>query len=255
MILKIPYLAASVLNAVASASIVEIPNLLAARQTNTTSEEDYLSQVCYPNTTSPVTPPCQEIINIQSACTPNGTSGIYLLAHAQCMCGGSFFADWIGCLNCAYVHGARSPQNVDSFHTIITSASQALCTGTPTASFAAIFSSLSEGAAPTGTDTVKSDRFPEQTDIGLYYTVSGVQGVGAITGEAISATRTVSSMSGSQTGTRSGTGSQTTASAGESGTAGAVASSSSSQAGAAMPTGVWCGAVGAMVGAVGIAVL
>ncbi|KAG4434882.1 hypothetical protein IFR05_009642 [Cadophora sp. M221] len=255
MLLTNPLFAASLLSAVASASILGIPDLLAARQTNGTDEEAYLAEVCFPNTTAPVVPPCQEVINIQSACTANGTSGIYLLAHAQCMCGGSFFADWIGCLNCNYVHGARSPQNVDSFHTIISSVSSALCSGTPTATFAAIFSSLSEGAAPTGTDTAMRDQFPSQTAISLYYTVSGTQGVGAITGDAVSATRTASptpSGSGSRTGT--GTSSRT-ASTG-SGTAGAgTASSSSSTAGAAMPTGAWMGAVGVVAGAVGMAVL
>ncbi|KAH9221085.1 hypothetical protein DL95DRAFT_382494 [Leptodontidium sp. 2 PMI_412] len=253
MLLTIPLFAASLLSVVASASILEIPDLLAARQTNGTDEEAYLAEVCFPNTTTPVVPPCQEIINIQSACTANGTTGIYLLAHAQCMCGGSFFADWIGCLNCNYVHGARSPQNVDSFHTIISSASNALCTGTPTATFAAIFSSLSEGAAPTGTDTAMSDQFPSQTAISLYYTVSGTQGVGAITGEAASATRTASPTP-SESGSRTGTSSRTTSTG--SGTAAAgTARSSSSTAGAAMPTGAWMGAVCVVAGAVGMVVL
>ncbi|PVH85485.1 hypothetical protein DL98DRAFT_511536 [Cadophora sp. DSE1049] len=251
MLLTSPLFAASLLGAVASASILEIPGLLAARQTNGTDEEAYLAEVCFPNTTTPVVPPCQEIINIQSACTPNGTTGIYLLAHAQCMCGGSFFSDWIGCLNCNYVHGARSPQIVDSFHTIITSASNALCTGTPTASFAAIFSSLSNAAAPTGTDTAVSDQFPSQTTISLYYTVSGPQGIGAITGEAASATRTASTTP--TTSSRSGTSAGTTSS--PSGTGAGAATTSSSTAGAAMPTGMWVGAMGAVAGAVGMVVL
>merc|ERR1712093_661277 len=243
MLLTIPLFAASLLSA-ASASIHEIPDLLAARQTNGTDEEAYLAEVCFPNTTTPVVPPCQEIINIQSACTPNGTTGIYLLAHAQCMCGGSFFQDWLGCLNCNYVHGARSPQIVDSFNTIITSASNALCTGTPTASFAAIFSSLSNAAAPTGTDTAVSDQFPSQTAISLYYTPSGSQGVGAITAEAATAT----------TSSRAGTSTEATSSPPGTGTGAGAATTSSSTAGAA-PTGMWMGAMGAVVGAVGMVVL
>ncbi|POR39034.1 Uncharacterized protein TPAR_00769 [Tolypocladium paradoxum] len=41
----------------------------------------------------------------------------------------------------------------------------------------------------TSGDTKSSDRFPGQTDVGLYYTVSGTQGPGAITGAAASATK------------------------------------------------------------------
>ena len=74
--------------------------VLAGRQTN--DEEAYLQEVCFPNATDPI-PPCQEIINIQSECpTGNTTDTLGLEAHAQCICGGSFFSDWIGCLDCDY---------------------------------------------------------------------------------------------------------------------------------------------------------
>lgn len=163
-----------------------IDNVLLARQSNN-KEEEYLNSVCFPNTTDPV-PPCQEIVNIQTACEPNGTSALYLEAHAQCMCGGSFFSDWIGCLNCDYVHGGRSEQEVDTFDKILSSASNLLCTGTPTASFAAIFSSLTDvGIQGTGA-TVMSDQAPSNTAISLYFTASGSQGLGAITGNATAAT-------------------------------------------------------------------
>jgi hypothetical protein len=143
--------------------------LFARQSTNT--EEQYLSEVCFPNTTNPI-PPCQEIINIQEACTPNGTAPLDLLAHAECMCGGSF-SDWIGCLNCDYIHGARSPQEVDTFDTIISSASQILCTGTPTANFTAIFNSLTDlGVQGTGA-TGMEDQFPSNTAVSLYFTASG----------------------------------------------------------------------------------
>jgi len=74
--------------------------VLSGRQIN--NEEAYLQEVCFPNSTNPI-PPCQEIINIQSACpSGNTTDTLGLEAHAQCICGGSFFEDWIGCLDCDY---------------------------------------------------------------------------------------------------------------------------------------------------------
>jgi hypothetical protein len=245
----ITLLSAGFLATSASASPLDV---LAARQTNNT-EEAYLDSVCFPNTTEPIIPPCQEIINIQSACLPNGTAPLDLLAHAECMCGGSFFEDWVGCLNCDYVHGGRSPQIVSAFNTIITSASNLLCTGTPTAPFASIFSSLSDVVAPSGTDTATTDLYPSQTAISLYYTPSGKQGVGAITGAATAATASVTSTSTSMTvkttGATTGAGANTGSSS-----SGGSSSTSSSKAGAA-PTGVWMGALGAVAGGVVMAVL
>lgn len=77
-----------------------IDAILSGRQAD--NEGAYLQEVCFPNTTNPV-PPCQEIINIQSACpSGNTTNTLALEAHAECICGGSFFEDWIGCLDCDY---------------------------------------------------------------------------------------------------------------------------------------------------------
>src|SRR3954449_2332423 len=107
-------------SALATSAYASLADVLSVRQSNNT-EEVYLNSVCFPNTTTPI-PPCQEIINIQTACEPNGTTPLYLEAHAQCMCGGSFFQNWLGCLDCNYVHGGRSEQEVDTFNTIISSA-------------------------------------------------------------------------------------------------------------------------------------
>lgn len=74
--------------------------VLSGRQVN--DEGAYLQEVCFPNVTNPV-PPCQEIINIQSQCpSGNTTNTLRLEAHAECICGGSFFEDWVGCLDCNY---------------------------------------------------------------------------------------------------------------------------------------------------------
>ncbi|KAE8450131.1 hypothetical protein EG329_006912 [Mollisiaceae sp. DMI_Dod_QoI] len=244
-----------------SASVYE--GVLNARQADANA---YIQTVCYPNVTSPTIPPCQEIINIESACLPNGTSSLDLLAHAECMCTGSYFSDWIGCLDCLYVHGARSPAATSAFNTIITSVSQELCTGTPTAPFESLFSSLNYNMPASGSQTVTTDLFPSQTAVSLYFTPSGIQGPGAITGSATLATKTgdvveTGSASGSgsgsagksSTGTGSGNGSKSTGTG--SASAGSQSSSTSSSKAGAAPTDVWMGGLGLAAGIVGMVVL
>jgi len=181
----------SALAATVSAQSLFAPGSSGLLRRQSDDEETYIASVCTPNITSPV-PPCTEIISIEEQCKPNNTSPLGYLAHQQCICNGGFFANWDGCLNCQYVHGSRSEAVVDAFKDIIASASSQLCTGTPTASFAAIFSSLSEAApqSASGAATSTSDQFPSQSAVSLYYTASGNQGAGVITGSAASATAT-----------------------------------------------------------------
>jgi hypothetical protein len=156
-------------------------------------EQQYQDVVCRPstNSASDQVPPCTEIENIEILCTPNGTAPIYLAAHSQCMCGGSFFQEWLACQRCLFVHGIRNERQMALYNNIITSASNALCTGTPTADFKTLFASI-EGAATSVTTGAEglSDQFPSRTEISLYYTASGTQGPGRITGEAATATNT-----------------------------------------------------------------
>jgi len=235
-------------------AFAKVFDALAPRQTN--SEEQYLQKVCNPPTSGGVVPPCQSIEDIQAACAPNGTLPIDYIAHQECMCGGSFFSDYIGCLDCDYVHGARSPSDVAVYHDFMTMASEALCTGTPTAAFNAIFASQNVPVLVTVTNTARSDQFPNETAVSLYFTVSGSQGPGAITGSATLATKTEakepaqtsqagSSLAGSSIGskTNSGTGTLVAPTIGTS----TAASTSTSKAGA-VPTGVWMGALGAVAG-------
>lgn len=71
----------------------------------------------------------------------------------------------------------------DTYANILTAASSSLCTGTPTAKFEDVFATLESKATPVATgSTVFSDRFTSSTAVSLYYTASGVQGPGAITG-------------------------------------------------------------------------
>ncbi|KAI4740389.1 hypothetical protein E4T50_09154 [Aureobasidium sp. EXF-12298] len=168
-------------------------NPLLARQTDNT--EQYIQEICFPNTTSPV-PPCQAIINIESACQPNGTAALDYSAHQQCMCNGGYFNNWRGCLNCQYVHGTRSEAVAEAFSAILSSASSQFCsTATPTAVFASYFSALSDSSpqTATGVATSVSDQYPSQSAVSLYYTATGNQGPGAITGSAAQATAVASS--------------------------------------------------------------
>lgn len=229
-----------------------------------TDEAAYLTSVCSPNITADTNPipPCIEIQAIQEGCIPNGTSSLDLIAHAECMCNGGFFSNWIGCLNCEYVHGGRSPQLTSAFHTIITSASNQLCTGTPTASFAAIFNSIENSVAPgDATATGLSDQFPSQTAVSLYYTASGPQGLGAITGSATLATRSAGASTSSPsvivpTGVSTGKTSTVASTRSTSGTvSGAGASSTTSSGGAARITDAAAGGLIALFGAAVVAAL
>lgn len=226
-----------------------IPALAAATQAHSVSERfagglsprqndaevSYIDSVCLPNITSPL-PPCQEIINIESACEPSGTTALDYLAHQECMCGGSFFSDWNGCLNCQYVHGSRSEAEAEAFSSILSTVSMELCTGTPTASFAALFASVTNTAPQqaSGAATVLSDQYPSQSAVSLYYTASASQGPGAITGSAAQATATAitsrTSTSGSETSSSSGgDGGAATTSSVKTGSSKSSTSSSTSQ--------------------------
>jgi hypothetical protein len=58
---------------------------LEARDT-TDNNQSYLNSVCSPSEWSgDEVPPCIEIVTIEAACTPNGTSSLALEAHAQCV--------------------------------------------------------------------------------------------------------------------------------------------------------------------------
>lgn len=61
--------------------------LLAARPAMAQDDNsEYINSVCSPegDFTSGNIPPCIDIINIEAACQPNGTSSLALEAHAQC---------------------------------------------------------------------------------------------------------------------------------------------------------------------------
>ena len=107
-----------------------------------------------------------------------------------------------------------------------------------------------------GSATDTTDLYPSQTAISLYFTATGPQGPGQITGSATLATKTPGTAAGSGTGTGTGTGGsgsggQTTANGG----GGSGASTTSSSKAGAAPTGVWMGGLGLAAGVVGMVVL
>src|SRR5262249_3216341 len=215
-------------------------NLLAPRQSPSV-DQGYINSVCSPNITTPgsTMPPCISITTIQSECKPNGTAPVDYLASAECMCNppSTFFADWQGCQQCLLVHGARSQENLNLYSSIISSVSNSLCTGTPTANFAAILSSVAATVATATTGaTVLSDRLPSQSAVSLYYTATGSQGPGAISGSPTAATNSAGASSAltTLTGTNTATGSVNVGSGstatGSRGASTATASSSSSGA-------------------------
>lgn len=227
------------------AIILSLPVALASQRLtshnlrNLAAREDYIDTVCSPNTTTSsssadsVVPPCIEVTTIQEACAPNGSTPIYYAAHAECICGGSFFDDWRGCQACLLYHGARSERDEAFYLSVVDVASSSLCgTATPTSDFAAIFSAVAATLAqPTTGATTSGDLAPSSTAVSLYYTLSGSQGPGAITGSAASATATTTASTGS--GSSTGKTSTTKSSASGSGTASSgSAQSSSSSAGA-----------------------
>lgn len=225
---------------------------------------DYSDEVCKPATTSASdpTPPCVEVENIEGLCAPNGTAPIYIEAHAECMCTGSYFSEWAACQDCLFLHGIRTGRGEAFFKSVEAVASHSLCdflsssgAATPTAAFADVFSAVALTLSqPTTGATVSSDQAVSQTAVSLYYTASGSQGPGQITGAAATATATgsttvaASTSEASTTSKASGSGTSTKASG-----ASSSGSSTSSSAGGAQPTkaagGLLLGLAGLVVAA------
>lgn len=238
------------------------PNALVARQSGSSSSDgDDRPQhevVCHPDFDfeSDVIPPCISIELIEAQCQPNGTQPIHLDAHAQCMCGGSFFVEKLACERCLNINGLRSERDYAHASDILSVASEALCTGTPSAAFADIFSSAQEAQPePTTGATVTTDRNGGETEVSRYYTPTGEQGAGDITGAAATASPetttapSTTSSGGESTTTTTSTGTDT---ADASEASEAAESSGGDDDSAAMPTAM---AGGLVWGAAGVAMM
>jgi hypothetical protein len=157
------------------------------------ADDDVDTDVCYPDTTdSDVAAPCFEITVIEATCQPNGTDAEDYDAHAQCMCDGSYFSDWVGCQKCLVVHGFRNDQDFEYWQSVLSVASEGLCTGTPTAAFPSYFQSAeydTDAVPPVTTgNTEYVDVYPGMTEVSLYYTPTVSQGPGPVNGAATAAT-------------------------------------------------------------------
>jgi hypothetical protein len=166
----------------------DIDNGLVIRQASSASNAnlDYLNSVCSPNISNPnPIPPCISVNTIETLCTPNGTTPLAYQAHAQCLCNtpSTFFQDWLGCRRCLVTHGGLSEREFNGFRAVLAAASSSLCSGTPTTNFAAIFASATPSGGAAQGPTTYSDQYPSSSAVSLYYTPSGVQGPGTITGE------------------------------------------------------------------------
>lgn len=231
----------------------------------------YADEICSPNITTTTTttttttiPPCIEITTIEEACAPNGTTPLAYAAHAECMCGGSYFQEWQGCQACLSFHGLRTERDEAFYAAVLGVASHSLCdflsttaaaAATPTTDFAALFSAAEATVSQptTGATVSGSDQAPGETAVSLYFTLSGSQGPGAITGSAASATATATATathsstgkSGSASGTTAGkssSSSKTTTSA--SGSAAATSTSGSGACPTKAPGGLLLGVAG-----------
>lgn len=155
------------------------------------------------------------------------------------MCNGSFFADWMGCRECLYVHGGLSERNVTYWEEVINGASSILCdAATPTADFTDAFAqAVAVATVPTTGAETMVDQSSGDAAISLYYTASGAQGAGQITGSATAAT--AASTTAATTGSASNSKATTAHTTGTSGSAASTKSSTtSSSSNFAAPTGV-----------------
>ncbi|PKS07603.1 hypothetical protein jhhlp_006209 [Lomentospora prolificans] len=145
------------------------------------------ASICNPAIPAPhdPIPPCAHIEYIETMCWPMGSEPIHFDGHAQCMCKGSFFSEWHACQECLFIHGLRSERENIFYSNVLASASDQLCAGTPTAPFRSLFAQVESTASRVTTGaTIKTDLYPGNSDIGLYYTPSGPQGLGKVTGAA-----------------------------------------------------------------------
>lgn len=147
--------------------------------------------VCNPGIPAPGAPmpPCAHIEYIETMCWPKGPSPLHYDNHSQCMCNGSFFPEWLGCQECLFVHGLRDERESAFYGAVLSGASERLCTGTPAVPFRSLFAEVEATAERvTAGATTKVDRYPGNSDVGLYYTPSGKQGMGPVTGSAATVT-------------------------------------------------------------------
>lgn len=192
-----------------------VSSLLSRREVNDPAGE-YLTRMCLPllsNTTrsnelhlsidgliaslaySPF--PCEQQLYIETICEANGTTEIDFLAEQECLCGGAFWEAWLACSDCYFAHGEQRGTPAEAA-SALSSLSLAECTPSPPSQ---PFSNLlpvpnitsAELAPPISLGT---DRFPNNTAVSNYFTVTQSMTPGQITGSATGRLKSWTNFSG-----------------------------------------------------------
>lgn len=122
--------------------------------------------------------PCVEVIIRDNTCRFEASEPNYPKAHDECHCSGTTFSAWIECQKCVLDHGFHGEDDV-YWSKILNAASQALCTGTPTAATASSLSTPAQAGTVTPTP-INSDGSPLETFKGVNQTAVTSQGPWAV---------------------------------------------------------------------------
>ncbi|TVY29210.1 hypothetical protein LHYA1_G002891 [Lachnellula hyalina] len=161
----------------------------------------YLDQMCQPNvynadhnSSGPIdilsavenSPfPCEQSIHILAICSANGTSEIDFLAEQQCLCTGSFWEAQETCDACFSVHGLHiySPEEVASNRSSLKTAE---CSPTPPFQpYSDLLRTVDIASVRLAPNiTLTNDKFPNNTAVSNYYTLTSSFTPGTITGSA-----------------------------------------------------------------------
>ncbi|KAM0483658.1 hypothetical protein ACHAPX_002152 [Trichoderma viride] len=112
--------------------------------------------------------PCVEVIFRDNTCHFEASEPNYAKAHDECHCRGNTFSAWIECQKCVLDHGFHGEDD-EYWSKILDAASNALCTGTPTAPTVSSLSTPAEAGTVTPTPT-SSDGSPFETFKGVNQT-------------------------------------------------------------------------------------
>ncbi|KAL7918804.1 hypothetical protein ACQKWADRAFT_330391 [Trichoderma austrokoningii] len=124
------------------------------------------SEVCHVENNTPqpatdLTLPCVEVIFRDNTCHFEADEPNYPKAHENCHCHGTTFSAWIECQKCLVDHGFHNEDDV-YWSKILNVASEALCTGSPTAAAASSLSTPAEAGTVIPTP-ISSDISPTET--------------------------------------------------------------------------------------------
>ncbi|KLU86464.1 hypothetical protein MAPG_05476 [Magnaporthiopsis poae ATCC 64411] len=197
---------------------LSIPGAIAMAQPQA-PPRPYLDAVCKPPThrTGEVVPALHLRRRDRGALLPNDTTPLHLEAARPVHVPRLYFAEWSACRACLSLHGLlpedpEDPGRASLYAAVVAEASSALCgfladppaTPPPSVPFRALSSSAEAvalagrprsggGGGASGSNNEgpgPGDKAPSRTEVSLYYTPTGPQGPGPITGSAALASAT-----------------------------------------------------------------